>query len=405
MPHLHRPNRLRHCIAPTDSYNPGNIDPREQPLTRPQNTAAAFEATIFEALRIALRITLRDPRFVVRAVRLLARQWRAARLRAAHERAGTHVPPFLIYSVTARCNLDCAGCYDKLLHRHDRQELADTEMRRVLSEARDLGVSIILLAGGEPLMRPGLLDATADYPEILFLLFTNGSLLDEKRIAKLKRQRHVVPVLSIEGDETRTDERRGEGTHGQIMAAMEKLRAKRIFFGTSTTLTRENFALHLDPAHLRDLIGRGCRLFYSINYVPVEAGTEALQLLPEQVADLERRLDELRRRLPAIFIAFPHDEIALGGCLAAGRGFLHINAYGDVEPCPFSPYSDTCLAETPFRDALDSPLLQSILKSGVVLDETDGQCALWKRREWVSSLLREGSGEKRTAFLASDEPS
>ena len=128
--------------------------------------------------------------------------------------------------------------------------------------------------------------------------------------------------------------------------------------------------------------------------MPVEPGTEILQLSPGQVADLERRLDELRRRLPAIFIAFPHDEIALGGCLAAGRGFLHINAYGDVEPCPFSPYSDTCLAETSFREALDSPLLQSILNSGVVLDETDGQCALWKRRDWVSSLLAEGSSRE-----------
>ena len=363
-------------------------------MSKHENTAAAFEATIFEALRIALRITFRDPRFVARAFRLLTRQWRAARRRAAHERAGTHVPPFLIYSVTAKCNLDCAGCYAKRLHRHDRPEMTDADMRRLLSETRDLGVSIILLAGGEPLMRLGLLDVTADYPEILFLLFTNGSLLDDTWIAKLKRQRHVVPVLSIEGDEARTDERRGKGTHRQIMTAMEKLRANRIFFGTSTTLTRDNFALHLDPAHLRDLIGRGCRLFYSINYVPVEPGTEILQLSPGQVADLERRLDGLRRRLPAIFIAFPHDEIALGGCLAAGRGFLHINAYGDVEPCPFSPYSDTCLAEKSFREALDSPLLQSILNSGVVLDETDGQCALWKRREWVSSLLAEGSSRE-----------
>ncbi len=365
-------------------------------------TSAAFEATIFEALRIALRITLQDPRIAVRAPRLLWRQWRAARRRRQHERAGTHVPPFVIYSVTGECNLDCDGCYDKLLHRSDRPELTDDEMRRVLGEARELGVSIVLLAGGEPLLRRQLLRITAEYPQILFLLFTNGSLLDERRIEQLKRQHHVVPVLSIEGDETKTDDRRGVGTYRHVVAAMDRLRRRRVFFGTSTTLTRANFDMHLDEAHLRDLIRKGCRLFYSINYVPVQPGTEHLQLEPEQVHDLERRLAEFRRRLPAIFIAFPHDEVALGGCLAAGRGFLHINAYGDVEPCPFSPYSDTNLNETSFADALGSPLLQKILSSGVVLDETDGRCALWKRREWVARLLEEGAGGE--AINASPSP-
>jgi len=360
-------------------------------MSQSTSPAAAFEATIFETLRIALRITVHDPRFAARAVRLLWRQRRAAKVRQRHEDAGTHVPPFVIYSVTGRCNLDCAGCYDKLLHRADRPELTDAEMRRVLEEARELGVSIMLLAGGEPLLREGLLDQIADFPEILFLLFTNGSLLDRDKVARLRALRHVVPVLSIEGGESHTDDRRGAGTHEYVMAAMDRLREQRVFFGTSTTLTRDNFDLVLSEPHLRDLIRRGCRLFYSINYVPVEPGTEHLQLEPEQVQHLEERLATLRSRLPAIFIAFPHDEVALGGCLAAGRGFVHLNAYGDVEPCPFSPYSDANLLDTSFKDALASPLLQAILRSGVVLDETDGRCALFKRRAWVEQLLEETS--------------
>ena len=362
--------------------------------------AVAFEATIFDELRTATRITLHDPRFAFRGLRLLQRQRRAARIRATHQLAGTHVPPFLIYSVTDRCNFDCAGCYAKLLHRHDRPEVSDERVRGILREARDLGVSVMLLAGGEPLLRANLLDFTAEFPEILFLLFTNGSLIDDAVIDRLREQPHVVPVLSIEGDETLTDRRRGRGTYDHVMAAMGRLRKRRVFFGTSTTLTSENYDLHLDKRHLRELIRRGCRLFYSINYVPVQPGTDHLQLEPEQVRDLERRLIRYRRSLPAIFIAFPHDEIALGGCLAAGRGFLHINAYGDVEPCPFSPYSDTNLVLTSFADALASPLFQKILGSGGVLDETDGRCALWKRRDWVAGLLEQGgspvSGEEAT---------
>jgi len=367
-----------------------------------QDLSLAFEATIFDVLRTAARITFHDPRFAFRALRLLGRQRTAADRRARHESAGTHVPPFVIYSVTGRCNLDCAGCYAKLLHRSDRPEVSDDRMAGILAEMRDLGVSVVLLAGGEPFLRRNLLDLTAAFPEILFLLFTNGSLLDEAVIVRLREQPHVVPVLSIEGSEDQTDERRGGGTYRYVVEAMARLKKHRVFFGTSTTLTCENFPLATSREHLENLMRRGCRLFYYINYVPVKPGTDHLQLRPEQVRELEERLAHYRSSLPALFIAFPHDEIALGGCLAAGRGFVHIDPYGDVEPCPFSPYSDTTLIKTSFADALASPLLQTILNSGLALDESDGRCALWKKRSWVARLLADGKQEPGSLRLPVD---
>ena len=125
-----------------------------------------------------------------------------------------------------------------------------------------------------------------------------------------------------------------------------------VFFGTSTTLTSENYELSTSREYLRDLLKRGCRLFYYINYIPVESGTEHLQLPGTQVQEFEQLLSEYRKSMPCLFIAFPHDEIALGGCLAAGRGFVHINAYGDVEPCPFSPYSDRNLTKASLLEAI-----------------------------------------------------
>jgi len=350
----------------------------------------AFEASILDVLKTGLRITRANPRFAVHALRLLHRQRQAARRRDTHEARGIHVPPFLIYSITGRCNFECAGCYANLLHRSDRPELDDARIEQLLAETEELGSSVMLIAGGEPLLRPGLLNLTAAHRRILFLLFTNGSLLDAEKIAALAKQPHVIPVLSIEGSEDQTDSRRGQGTHARVLDAMSRLRRAHVFFGTSTTLTRENFEQATSEGHLHELIGRGCRLFYYINYVPVQPGTDDLQLDIDQVRRLEERLSRFRRELAALFIAFPHDEVALGGCLAAGRGFLHINAYGDVEPCPFSAYSDTNLNDVSFAEALSSPLLQTILKSGVVLDEADGRCALWKRREWVAGLLATG---------------
>jgi MoaA/NifB/PqqE/SkfB family radical SAM enzyme len=355
-------------------------------MRAPSTPSIAFETSITELLRGAVRIWRATPGFAYRAVRALRQQRRAGKVRRASAARGVQVPPFVIYSITARCNLDCAGCYAKLLHAEPRPELPDSRVRELLGEARDLGVSVVLIAGGEPLMRAGLLDITAQTPQILFLLFTNASLLDDAAVSALRHQLHVVPILSLEGTESLTDGRRGRGTHGHVLSAMEKLSRARSFFGTSITLTSDNFEQATTLPLLQDLIERGCRLFFYINYVPVQPGTEQLQLSPDQVATLRQRVDAHRRTLPALFVAFPEEEVKLGGCLAAGRGFIHINAYGDVEPCPFSPYSDVNLAQMPLEDALKSPLLANIRASGVRLDESDGQCALWKRRHWVASL-------------------
>lgn len=348
---------------------------------------APFEASILDVLRTGLRITRGRPTLALRALRLLRRQRAAAKNRQTHALRGTHVPPFVIFSVTDRCNLDCAGCYAKLLHHRDRPEMSDQRVRRLLAEAVELGISVILLAGGEPLMRREVVESAIKRPEILFLLFTNGSLLDRSTIASLRQASHIVPVLSLEGSEEHTDGRRGQGTYRHVTAAMTALRESRTFFGASITLTQENFATVLSEGHLRGLIARGCQLFYFINYVPVEPGTDHLQLSPDQVLELEERLTRYRKRLPALFIAFPHDELAFGGCLAAGKGFLHINAYGDVEPCPFSPYSDVNLMNVGLEEALASPLFRRIRAEEKRLDERDGRCALWKERAWVASLL------------------
>jgi len=369
-------------------------------VTQNQSTELAFEASIFDTLKLAARLLFYDPRFAARALRLLSRQRRAAKVRQTHKAQGVHVPPFSIFSITGKCNLSCAGCYANLLHLSDRPELFNERIGRLLSEARDLGVSIMLIAGGEPLLREGLLDLTAQTPEILFLLFTNSTLLDDTAVKKLKAQPHVVPILSIEGDETLTDARRGLGSYSRVLEAMRRLKKARVYFGTSTTLTSENYELTTGRDYLRDLLKHGCRLFYYINYIPVESGTEHLQLPGPQVQEFERLLSEYRKTLPCLFIAFPHDEIALGGCLAAGRGFVHINAYGDVEPCPFSPYSDRNLAEVSLLEAVQSPFLRSIRESGVKLDETDGLCALWSRKEWVEGLL---SRSEQGLLLQSNE--
>ena len=261
----------------------------------------------------------------------------------------------MILSVTRRCNLRCAGCFVEAQGRPAGDELSMAEIRMVLYDARDLGVSMVALAGGEPLTRPEILDVAAEFPELIFPLVTNGSLLDDAMLAKLQTLRNVIPVISLEGLEFETDGRRGNGVYQRALDAMVRMQERRMFFGTSLMVTRRNFGLVTGRRFVRDLVDRGAKLFFYVDYVPIKEGTE--HLIPSST---QRGLEpftmmQLRSEFRALFVASAATEAAFGGCMAAGEGFVHVSAEGDLEPCPFSPFSDTNLRQVPLRVALQLP--------------------------------------------------
>jgi MoaA/NifB/PqqE/SkfB family radical SAM enzyme len=266
------------------------------------------------------------------------------------------------------------------------------QIRRLVQEAAELGISIILLAGGEPLTRRGILQVTREFPGIIFPMFTNGLLIDDAVLEELGGQRHVVPVISLEGREVETDARRGAGVYAHALATMRKMADSGLFCGTSLTVTGRNLETCIDEGFARELVGAGCRLFFFVEFVPAEPGTGDLVLSLDQRELLLKGVDLLRARVPGLFVAFPGDEQAMGGCLAAGRGFFHVSPQGRVEPCPFAPYSDSNLKDMPLREALKSPLLAAIRESEDSLRETAGGCALFGRQEWLESLARKGRG-------------
>jgi MoaA/NifB/PqqE/SkfB family radical SAM enzyme len=273
-----------------------------------------------------------------------------------------------------------------------RPELTDEQWADLFAQAQELGVSVIMLAGGEPLMRPGILDVTRKFPGIIFPLFTNGLLLDDAVIARFRDQPQVIPVVSIEGWEPETDTRRGKGVFESVAAAAEKLRAAGLFFGVSVTVTRRNFEAVTAGGLVQALTGNGCSLFIFVEYTPAEPGTENLTLLPAQRRRLVEFSEELQAKSRPVFITFPGDEEQFGGCLAAGRGFVHIGPDGSLEPCPFAPYSDTNVSEKPLKDALASHLLKAIRDNHAQLKETRGGCALWRKRDWVEGLAKKQEG-------------
>jgi MoaA/NifB/PqqE/SkfB family radical SAM enzyme len=347
-----------------------------------------FNATIGETLGQAVRIIAGEPALVVPGTVILHHQRKAAAVRRQHECEGLLVPPVMIVSITSRCNLACAGCYMHGRAETLKEEMSPGVLASVIRQAAELGVSIVVIAGGEPLVRQEEIFALARaYPRILLPVFTNGLLIDDAMAAEIAACRNIVPVISFEGFRKETDTRRGSGVYDRLLAACARLKDRTVFFGCSVTATRDNFNPVTSEEFVRQMTGAGARVFTYVEYVPMAPGTENLALTHEQKKILQAVMTDYNRKFPALFIGFPGDEDTYGGCLAAGRGFVHVSPHGDLEPCPAAPFSDANLSTTPLREALQSRLLGRLRERPEFLSETEGGCALRANRAWVGDIM------------------
>jgi len=354
-----------------------------------------FDGVIASTLRRALGIAAADPALAVAGARILYRQKKAAAVRREYERQGVLVPPVMMISLTSRCNLACKGCYMRAQRREGAPDMSADQLRSLVAQASELGVSVIVFAGGEPLLRSGeILDLAVGHPRLLFVVFTNGLLIDDRMADRIAARRNLVPMISLEGFRTETDGRRGDGIYDRLLSAASMLKERGIFFGCSITVTRKNIDDVTDGGFIRQMTEAGARAFVFVEYVPIEPGTEDLVLDDDRRAALNERLAAFEREYPALFIGFPGDEGTYGGCLAAGRGFVHVNPAGGLEPCPAAPFSDADLTKTALKDALRSGLLEEIRGHHERLTEAHGGCALWTNREWVQGLMTEGARER-----------
>lgn len=316
----------------------------------------------------------------------------ASKKRYASEKAGEHIPPFLIASITSECNLHCAGCYSRSNNACCDSEpvnlLTPEEWDKIFTEAEELGISFILLAGGEPLMRYDVISRASRHKSILFPVFTNGTFMNEVYLDIFDKNRNLVPIISIEGDRETTDGRRGKGVYDKVTGAMVNIRDRGMIFGASVTVTTENITEVFSDEFLDNLYNLGCRAVIYVEYVPVNEDTSSLAPGEREQKLILKSVRKLRRRKKGmVFISFPGDEKSSGGCVAAGRGFFHINAHGGAEPCPFSPYSDINVRDTSLRQALSSPLFKALQVQGLLNDDHIGGCTLYMNKEKVEKII------------------
>ena len=339
-----------------------------------------------------VKATLKNPRESAFMLKFAAATAAASKKRREAEAQGQHIPSFLIASITSQCNLHCAGCYSRCNHatldETPVQQLTDAEWLRVFSEADELGISFILLAGGEPMLRRDIIEAAGKRQNILFPIFTNGTFIDKRYFELFDKCRNLVPILSIEGEKEITDLRRGKGIYDLLIQNMDELHRRDLIFGASVTVTTENIQEVTSDAFLKKLSDRGCKAVIYVEFVPVT--DESRELAPGD-AEREYLQAELKRRREEhpemVYVSFPGDEKSSGGCVAAGRGFFHINSHGGAEPCPFSPYSDINVRDTSLAEALNSGLFRALRENGHLLEDHAGGCVLYEKRDLVEALL------------------
>lgn len=341
-----------------------------------------------------IKATLKNPKESAFMLRFAAASKKASKTRLKLEEEGLHVPGFLIASITSSCNLHCAGCYSRCnnatVDAEPVEQLSCEEWLRVFKEAEELGVSFIMLAGGEPMIRRDVIEAAGTMPNIIFPVFTNGTFIDRRYFKLLDECRNLIPVLSIEGGREITDARRGEGIYDRVATNMKTFREKGLIFGASITVTTENVREVTSREFVRGLAEQGCKLVIYVEFVPVTE--EAKHLAPGEAerAYMAEAIDALRSGYDdMVLLSFPGDELAMGGCMAAGREFFHINSHGGAEPCPFSPYSDINVKKTSLREAMNSRLFEALRDKHVMEEAHVGGCVLFTQRDQVEQIMAE----------------
>ncbi|MFA5048166.1 MAG: radical SAM protein [Patescibacteria group bacterium] len=268
------------------------------------------------------------------------------------------VPATVLISPTMRCNLSCVGCYAGNYSKAD--DMTVETLDRIIREGKEMGVSFFVFLGGEPLFYPEIFDIVKKHSDVYFQCYTNGTMIDEKVADKLIEVGNILPIISIEGFEKETDERRGQGVYKKVMQAMDILKKKKIPFGFSTAVTNKNVDLISSDEFIDFMIEKGAFIGWFFLYMPIGKDPDLnLMPTPEQRHMLLERVAHIRDTKPLFIVDFWNDAPFVGGCIAA-KEYIHITSKGDVEPCIFSHFAVDNIKDKSLKQVMNSDFFKAL---------------------------------------------
>jgi len=309
---------------------------------------------------------------------------------------GEFFPPFLYISVINSCNLRCQGCWVDVAAKQER--IPVDAMNRLLHEAKAMGNSFFGILGGEPFMHGELLDILAAHPDAYFQVFTNGHFITAEVAKELRRMGNVTPLISVEGTEIVSDERRGrQGVYSKTMEGLHNCLDNKVMTGVCTSLCRTNIDDLLTDEWIDRLIELGVMYTWFHVYRPV--GPEAcpdLSLTPEQQRKAREFVVRTRAEKPIIVVDAYHDADGQALCPAATGFTHHISPWGDIEPCPVIQMAKESIHE-------DRPLRETFNESQFLRDfreiaaaNTRG-CIIMERPDLLIGLAEKHGAHDSTA--------
>lgn len=317
------------------------------------------------------------------------------KMRTIHD---CNIPWLILMDPTSACNLHCTGCW--AAEYGNRLNLTFEEMDHVIEQGKELGIYFYMFTGGEPLVRKAdLLRLCEKHNDCAFLAYTNGTLVDDAFCREMTRVGNLYLAISLEGFEDVNDLRRGTGVFDKVMTAMDLLKKYGLVFGTSICYTSKNIDAVTSDEFIDLIVEKGCRYALYFHYMPV-GNDAAADLLPdmEQRVYMRSRVREIRNMTngKGIFtMDFQNDGEFVGGCIAGGRNYFHINANGDAEPCVFIHYSGANIRTHSLLEILKQPLFMAYRDNQPFNENHLRPCPMLENPEILERMVTE-TGAKST---------
>lgn len=283
-------------------------------------------------------------------------------IRENRKKYNCNIPWLILFDPTMACNMHCVGCWSGTYGR--KSSLTYEQMDKIVTEGKELGAHLYMLTGGEPMVRKqDVLKLCEKHNDCFFVAYSNSTLIDEELCQKIQKLGNLSFMLSIEGTPDTNDMRRGAGHYNAVMNAMDLLKKYGIVFGTSICYTKANVEAVTSDEFFHMLSEKGAHYGFYFHFMPV--GNNAVpELMPtvEQRKYMINRIREIRTEdsdIEFFPMDFQNDGEFVGGCIAGGRNYFHINSNGDAEPCVFIHFSNCNIKDHSILEMLQSPLFMA----------------------------------------------
>lgn len=326
-------------------------------------------------------------------------------VRENREKLGCNIPWLILLDPTSACNLKCKGCW--AAEYGHKLNLTYEEMDSIVTQGKAMGTHLYMYTGGEPLIRKkDIIKLCEKHPDCTFLSYTNATLIDDAFCEEMKRVGNISLALSIEGTEDSNDARRGDGAYSTTIKAMELLKKHRCVFGISVCYTRANVDYVTSDEFLDLMVENGVKFGFYFNYMPVGHDADK-ELIPTPAQRKYmyywlRRVRNGKSGKPMFIFDFQDDGEFVGGCIAGGRNYFHINSNGDMEPCVFIHFSDSNIRTHTLLEGLKNPLFTEYRKGQPFNDNHLMPCPMLENPEKLREIVKK-TGAKSTDLIIEED--